>query len=55
MRWLYDLDLGNGLGGIGIGSVYQRDTMTERTLTPALTLKVLTYISGQFGYCLCNH
>ena len=28
MRWLYDLDLGNGLDDIGIGSVYQHDTLT---------------------------
>ena len=55
MRWLYDLDLGNGLDDIGIGSVYQCDTLTERTLTPALTLKVLIYISWKFGYLLCNH
>ena len=29
MRWLYSLDLGNGLDDIGIGSVYQRDTLTQ--------------------------
>ena len=28
MRWLYSLDLGNGLDCIGIGSVYQCDTLT---------------------------
>ena len=27
MRWLYGLDLGNGLDDIGICSVYQRDTL----------------------------
>ena len=28
MRWLYGLDPGNALDDIGIGSVYQRDTLT---------------------------
>ena len=28
MRWFYGLDLGNGLNDIGIGSVYQHDTLT---------------------------
>ena len=30
MRWLYDLDLGDGLDDIGIDSVYQCDTLTDR-------------------------
>ena len=28
MRWLYGFDFGNGLDDIGIGSVYQHDTLT---------------------------
>ena len=29
MRWSDGLDLGDGLGGLGFSSVYQRDTMTD--------------------------
>ena len=29
MRWLYSFDLVNDLDDIGIGSVYQCDTLTE--------------------------
>ena len=31
MKWLYGLDLGNGLGDIGSSSVYLRDTLTDKS------------------------
>ena len=44
MRWLYNLDLGNSLDGIGIGSVYQCDTLTNNTrLTRILRLKRIIF------------